>query len=84
MWHKIANFILKNRFFVLGVFTLLTVYLGYYAGTKLKMEIEITWDFLYINSDFLGLYANIPLYLLIGIPGLWYAVRLAMRDKEHI
>ena len=38
MWHKIANFILKNRFFVLGVFTLLTVYLGYYAGTKLKME----------------------------------------------
>jgi hypothetical protein len=48
------------------------------------MEIEITWDFLYINSDFLGLYANIPLYLLIGIPGLWYAVRLAMRDKEHI
>lgn len=38
MWHKIANFILKNRFFVLGVITLLTVYLGYYAATKLKME----------------------------------------------
>ena len=48
------------------------------------MEIEITWEFLYINSDFLGLYANIPVYLLIGIPALTYAVRLLKRDKEHI
>jgi hypothetical protein len=48
------------------------------------MEIEITWEFLYINSDFLGLYANIPMYLLIGIPALIYAVRLLKRDKEHI
>jgi hypothetical protein len=47
-----------------------------------KMEIEITSEFLYINSDFLGLYANIPLYLLIGIPALVWAWRLAMRDKE--
>ncbi len=48
------------------------------------MEIEITWEFLYINSDFLGLYANIPMYLLIGIPALIYSVRLLKRDKEHI
>jgi len=47
------------------------------------MEIEITWDFLYINSDFLGLYANIPLYLLIGIPALVWSWRLAMRDKSQ-
>ena len=46
------------------------------------MEIEITSEFLYINSDFLGLYANIPLYLLIGFPALVYAWRLMMRDKE--
>ncbi len=38
MWHKIANFILKNRFFVLGVITLVTVFLGYYAVTSLRME----------------------------------------------
>jgi hypothetical protein len=48
------------------------------------MEIEITGEFLYINSDFLGLYANIPIYLLIGIPALIYAWRLMKRDKEHI
>ena len=46
------------------------------------MEIEITSEFLYINSDFLGLYANIPLYLLIGIFVFVYAWRLMMRDKE--
>lgn len=38
MWHKIANFILKNRFFILGVITLLTVFFGYYAATSLRME----------------------------------------------
>lgn len=38
MWNKIANFILKNRFFVLGLIILATVYLGYYAITSLKME----------------------------------------------
>jgi predicted RND superfamily exporter protein len=38
MWHRLANFILKNRFFVLGLITLVTVYLGYYAVTGLKME----------------------------------------------
>ncbi len=38
MWNRIANFILKNRFFVLGIITLVTVYLGYYAATGLRME----------------------------------------------
>ena len=38
MWNRVANFILKNRFFILGVITLLTVYFGYYAVTSLKME----------------------------------------------
>lgn len=38
MWHKIANFILKNRFFILGAITLLTVFFGYYAATSLRME----------------------------------------------
>ncbi len=38
MWNRVANFILKNRFFILGVITLLTVYYGYYAVTSLKME----------------------------------------------
>jgi hypothetical protein len=48
------------------------------------MEIEITGEFLYINSDFLGLYLKLPLYLLIGSVGLWYAIRILRRDKEHI
>ena len=38
MWNRIANFILKNRFFVLGLITLVTVYMGYYAATGLRME----------------------------------------------
>jgi len=38
MWQRIANFILKNRFFILGVITLLTVFFGYYAVTSLKLE----------------------------------------------
>ncbi len=38
MWNRVANFILKNRFFILGVITLLTVYYGYYAVTSLQME----------------------------------------------
>jgi len=48
------------------------------------MEIEITGEYLYINSDFLGLYLNLPLYLLIGSVGLWYSIRILRRDKEHI
>jgi hypothetical protein len=45
------------------------------------MEIEITGEFLYVNSDFLGLYLNLPLYLLIGSVGIWYSVRIIRRDK---
>jgi len=48
------------------------------------MTLELTTEFLYINSDFLGLYANIPTYLLIGIPALIWSWRLAMRDKEEV
>ena len=38
MWHRVANFILRNRFFVLGTITLLTVFLGYYALNELKLD----------------------------------------------
>ena len=38
MWRKISNFILRNRFFILGSITLLTVFFGYYAVTALKLE----------------------------------------------
>lgn len=38
MWEKIANIILRNRFFILGIITLLTVFFGYYAITGLRME----------------------------------------------
>lgn len=38
MWQNIANFILRNRFFILGIITLLTVFFGYYAFTSLKLE----------------------------------------------
>lgn len=38
MWHKIANIILRNRFFILGAITLMTVFFGYYAATALKLE----------------------------------------------
>jgi len=48
------------------------------------MNIELTNEFLYINSDFLGLYLNLPLYLLAGSIGIWYAVRLLRRDRDHI
>jgi hypothetical protein len=38
MWHKIANIILKNRFLILGIIALLTVFFGYFAATSLRME----------------------------------------------
>lgn len=38
MWQKLANFILRNRFFILGVITLLTVFFGYYAITAMKLD----------------------------------------------
>jgi predicted RND superfamily exporter protein len=38
MWQKIANLILRNRLFIIGVITLLTVFFGYYALTGLKLD----------------------------------------------
>ena len=38
MWHRIANIILKNRFLILGIITLVTVFFGYFAATSLRME----------------------------------------------
>lgn len=38
MWRFVANFILRNRFFILGAIALITVFFGYYAITQLKLE----------------------------------------------
>ncbi len=38
MWQKIANLILRNRVFILGIITLLTVFFGYFALTGLKID----------------------------------------------
>ena len=38
MWQKIANLILRNRFFLIGIISLLTVFFGYYALTGLKID----------------------------------------------
>lgn len=38
MWQKIANLILRNRLFIIGVITLLTVFFGYHAITGLKID----------------------------------------------
>ena len=38
MWKKIADFILRNRFFILGLITLITVFFAFKAFTGLKLE----------------------------------------------
>ena len=38
MWQWIANFILRNRFIILGAITLITVFLGYHAYTSLNLD----------------------------------------------
>ena len=38
MWKKIADFILRNRFFIVGLITLITVFFAYLAFTGLKLE----------------------------------------------
>ena len=38
MWQGIANLILRNRFLILGLITLITVAFGYSAVTKLKLD----------------------------------------------
>ncbi|MBL4863071.1 MAG: hypothetical protein JKY09_08665, partial [Crocinitomicaceae bacterium] len=38
MWQTIANIILRNRFIILGVLTLVTVFFGYHAVTGLELD----------------------------------------------
>lgn len=38
MWNNIANFILRNRFLILAIIALLTVFFGYHAITGLKID----------------------------------------------
>ena len=38
MWVFIANYILRNRFFIVGIITLLTVFFGYHAFTSIELE----------------------------------------------
>lgn len=38
MWQGIANFILRNRFLLIGAITLITVFFGYSALTNLKLD----------------------------------------------
>lgn len=38
MWQFIANIILRNRFLIIGILTLLTVLFGYNAATGLKLD----------------------------------------------
>ncbi len=38
MWQSIANIILRNKFIILGLITLLTVFFGYNAVTGLKLD----------------------------------------------
>lgn len=38
MWQSIANIILRNRFIIIGILTLLTVFFGYFAFSGLKLD----------------------------------------------
>lgn len=38
MWHKIANIILRNRWFILLIILILTVFFGYFAFTGLRID----------------------------------------------
>jgi len=38
MWVFISNYILRNRFFIIGIITLLTVFFGYHAFTSIELE----------------------------------------------
>ena len=38
MWNRIASIILRNRFIILGILTLLTVLFGYFSMTGLKID----------------------------------------------
>jgi hypothetical protein len=47
------------------------------------MDIEITLRYFYLSSDFLGIYANVPMYMLLGIPAIIYSVKLIRRENEN-
>jgi predicted RND superfamily exporter protein len=38
MWQKVASLILRNRLFILAIIAILTVFLGYFAFTSLKID----------------------------------------------
>ncbi len=38
MWQSVANIILRNRFLIIGIITLMTVFFGYQAVTGLKLD----------------------------------------------
>ena len=38
MWQGIAKIILRNRFIIIGLITLMTVFFGYNAATGLEMD----------------------------------------------
>ena len=38
MWNKIANIILKNRWFIVAIIVILTIFFGYFAFTSLKVD----------------------------------------------
>lgn len=38
MWQRIAKFILRNRFLIIGIITLMTVFFAYHAITGLKLD----------------------------------------------
>ena len=38
MWQLLANIILRNKFLIIGILTLLTVFFGYEAATSLKLD----------------------------------------------
>ena len=40
------------------------------------MDIEITLRYFYLSSDSLGLYANVPMYMMIGVPAIIYSIKL--------
>ena len=38
MWKKIADIILRNRFFILGIIALITVFFGFHAYTGIQLD----------------------------------------------
>lgn len=38
MWQRIANIILRNRFLIIGILTLLTIFFAYHAATGIKLD----------------------------------------------